>query len=306
MALDNAETLSDPGPLGDTLERAPDSAPLSVSLNTKFESGIPPARLRAESEAITASEPELTLDNGVARMELALVGVTRTEANLGLLIRGLKHLSAGALAAREANTELMHELDELRTQLARNYDEEQAMRFRMGQLEQLLDVIRHESSRERSFLLEQQDLFLVQILTDHERQVGELRRQLQEVATHKADALELAELTAQRDQAREYATRCERERDAAWHELSSGHAPSPSSVPAVTLRRHVTPSPLPAEALNPAAAQTSQRKSGALAIGSISLRAASAPAMPAPDTERSSSRSASGTGYSLSGEDLGE
>ena len=47
-------------------------------------------------------------------------------AHLGLLIRGLKHLADGAAAARAANTELIHELDELRAHLARNFDEEQA------------------------------------------------------------------------------------------------------------------------------------------------------------------------------------
>ncbi|MET0791278.1 MAG: hypothetical protein ABW061_07125, partial [Polyangiaceae bacterium] len=167
MALDSPEPRSDTPPLSDTLEQAPDSSPLRVSHNTHLESGIPPARLREERKEQLV--PELTLDDGVERLDLALAGVTRTEANLGLLIRGLKHLAAGAVAARAANTELIHELDELRTHLARNHDEEHALRFRMHQLEQLLDIIRHESTRERAFLIEQQDLFLVEIMNDHER-----------------------------------------------------------------------------------------------------------------------------------------
>ena len=259
MASVNADSLSDPFPLSDALERVPDSSPLRVSLNTQFESGIPPARLR---------QRELTLDDGVARMESALVSVTRTEANLGLLVRGLKHLSAGALAAREANTELMHELDELRTQLTRSFDEEQATRFRMGQLEQLLDVIRHESAREREFLIEQQDLFLVEILSDHDRQLAEVRRQLQAATTGEQNGT-IAELTAQRDQAREYATRCERERDAAWLVLASAGAPAPSKPAATT-------------------------------IGSISLRAVKAPASAGSASDRPVS------GYSLTGEDVSE
>jgi len=288
MAPDKAATLPDTMPLSDTLERVPDSSPMRVSTNTLLESGIPPARLHHE----------LSLDEGVEQLESALANVTRTEANLGLLVRGLKHLTNGALAAREANTELVHELDALRDHLACAHEEEQALRFRSGQLEQLLDVIRHETTRERQFLIEQQDLFLVEILSDHDRQVADLRRQLSE----RRDTQEIAELKAQRDQAREYATRCERERDMAWHELATGQAGfegAPPSLPAVTVRRHATPPPLPPEAFS-----TTTSKSGAQAIGSISLRAVQVPSSAIPDTERSSERPT--TGYSLSGEDVAD
>ena len=269
MALDSAETAFDPFPLDDKLERVPDSNALRVSNNTQFESGIPPARLREE----------LSLEASEDRLELALAGVSRTEANLGQLIRGLKHLAAGAAAAREANLELVHELDELRAHLVHVNEEELALRYRMAQLEQLLDVIRHESSREREFLIEQQDLFLVEIMTDHDRQIAELRRGLRDSTNRKTDALEVAELVAQRDQAREYATRCERERDLAWHELAIGHAPT------------LTPTPTPTS--EPGAA----RKSGPTAIGSIALKAVQV-ASQIPNTERQS------TGYSLTGDDL--
>ncbi len=297
MALDNAESVLHALPLSDTLERVPDSSPLRVSSNTAFESGIPPARLREDRDALVVQDRELSLETGVDRADLALATVARTEANLGLLIRGLKHLAAGASAAREANGELMHELDGLRLHLSRSAEQEQALRFRMTQLEQLLDVIRHESSSERAFLIEQQDLFLVEILNDHERQLADLRRMLSDANARRAEASELSELIAQRDQAREYATRCERERDLAWHELATAQ-PGPSSSPAVTLRRP-TPAPEP----------SGTSKSAATAIGSISLRAVSVPAKSSPaaalasDGERSPR---SGTGYSLAGEDLGE
>src|SRR5450432_4314381 len=134
----------------------------------------------------------------------------------------------------------------------------------MTQLEQLLDVIRHESAHERAFLIEQQDLFLVEIMTDHDRQVADLRRSLREAVTRKTDAHEVAELIAQRDQAREYATRCEHERDLAWQELATGHAPT------------LTPTPTPT--MDPA------RKSGPLAIGSIALKAVQVGAQ-IPDTQ---------------------
>ncbi|HEY1532786.1 MAG TPA: hypothetical protein VGF76_02165 [Polyangiaceae bacterium] len=313
MAQENLESVSDPFALGSELEQAPDSSPLRVSLNTQFESGIPPARLR-----------DVSLAAGVERLELALAGVTRSEASLGLLIRGLKHLAAGAIAAREANTELTHELDALRAHLTRSNEEEHALRFRMGQLEQLLDVIRHETTRERAFLIEQQDLFLVEIMSDHDRQLAELRRSFKEGAARSFDVRqrELEELTAQRDQAREYATRCERERDAAWLELSASEAtPVPATSrrhntpPAVTTRRP-TPPPLPTAlpvAADPAEVSAdelrgSSTKSSPKAIGSISLRPVQVPATEAAslDSERTAERSISGTGYSLTSKDIAD
>lgn len=272
MALESPDTTFDPFPAGSQLERVPDSSPLRVSTNTQYESGIPPARIREE----------LSLRASEERVELALAGVSRTEANLGQLIRGLKHLATGAAAAQAANLELVHELDELRAHLVYVNEEEVALRYRMTQLEQLLDVIRHESSRERDFLIEQQDLFLVEIMSDHDRQLADLRRSLREASNRKTDAHEIAELVAQRDQAREYATRCERERDLAWQELASDHSPT------------LTPTPTP----TPTSESGTARKSGPTAIGSISLKAVPISAAQLPDTERQA------TGYSLSGDDI--
>ena len=200
MALDSAESTFDPFPAGNQLDRAPDSSSLRVSTNTQHESGIPPARARQE----------LALERSDEHLELALAGVSRTEANLGQLLRGLKHLASGAAAAREANLELLHELDELRAHLIHVNEEEVTLRHRMAQLEQLLDMMRHESGRERQFLIEQQDLFLVEILSDHERQIAQLHGTLREAVSRKTDVVALTELIAQRDQARDYATRCER------------------------------------------------------------------------------------------------
>jgi hypothetical protein len=165
-------------------------------------------------------------------------------------------------------------------------EEEVALRYRMSQLEQLLGVIRHESAREREFLIEQQDLFLVEIMSDHDRQIADLRRNLRATAaSNKNDAREheIAELVAQRDQAREYATRCERERDLAWQELASGRAQDVTPTP--------TPTPTPTSDAN------ATRKSGATAIGSIALKAVQVGSQ-IPDTERQP------TGYSLTGDEI--
>ncbi len=302
MALENAESTFGDFARGNGGQPAPDSGPLRVSLNTQFESGIPPARVRDEG----------LLENGIERMEMALASVTRTEANLGLLIRGLKHLAAGALAAREANAELTQELDQLRTDLTRRNEAEHSLRFRLSHVEQLLDVVRHEGAREREFLIEQQDLFLVEILTDHERQVADLQRALVEGPPRPVESpqqREIEELTAQRDQARDYALRCERERDAAWSELAASETtPAP-----VTVQRYATPAPerslTPPPLEAPAAAETDfsevsdaelfgpQRKSSATAIGSISLRAVQVPASHVSGTQLERAAPASGANH---------
>jgi hypothetical protein len=123
---------------------------------------------------------------------------------------------------------------------------------------------------------------LVEIMSDHDRQVADLRRSLREAPKRKADDTERAELIAQRDQAREYATRCERERDLAWQELATGHAPT------------LTPTPSPTA---PSSEPSVARKSGPMAIGSIALKAVSL-ASQIPDTERRA------TGYSLAGDEV--
>lgn len=272
MALENAESLSDPFPSSDTREREPDSSPLRVSQNTLFESGIPPARQRHE----------LNLESGLERLETVLAEVGRSEINLGLLVRGLKHLGSSALAAREANDELMQELDALRDQLARRSEEERAAQVRTSHLERMLEVIRNETERERAFLIEQQDLFLTEILTDHDRQISELRRALGEPSEPANESERIAELIAQRDQAREYATRCERERDQAWHELAIGE-----STPAVTMRKP-TPPPMPSDDTLPTIVPPpSGPNASAQPIAAIALRPAPLPA-----------------GYSVSGDEV--
>jgi len=277
MAPETPESHSVPLEPGDFLDPFPGSSSLRVSPNTLFESGIPPAREHASAPGDAPLELALTLEGGVERLEVALSNAVRTEANLGLLLRGLKHLSASAQTARAANDELMHELDELRSHLTRSQEEEHALRFRMSQLEQLLDVVRHETTHERAFMIEQQDLFLVEILTDHERQLGELHQQLRASKQNEIDAQKLEELIAQRDQAREYATRCERERDSAWQELASATAP---------------------------AERVQRSPSAATAIGSVNLRTVAVPAASAaPDTERSERPP---TSYSVSGKDVSE
>ena len=287
MALENAASLSDPLALSACPANGAASSPLKVGPNTQLESGIPAAGQSEKSEGAPLCDLAPTLEAGVQRIEAALGDALRAEANLGMLMRGMKHLATSAQAALAANGELMHELDELRSHLKRSHEEEHALRFRMSQLERTLDVVRHETSSERAFIIEQQDLFLVEILTDHERQLSELRQRIRESSQSQLAVQQAEELIAQRDQAREYATRCERERDLAWQELASA-------------------------AIAPTGDRIQRGPSGAAAIGAISLRSVSVPVVSAApdvvsaaaDTARSSERGA--TGYTLSGKELGE
>jgi hypothetical protein len=200
-------------------EPSPDSGNLRVSLKTAFESGIPPARERLTR----ASESNAAID----QLELVLVESTRAEANLGLLMRGLKHLSAGAAAAQEANSVLMQELEALRSRLGKVYESESLLKQRVQSLENVIDA----SVRERESWLVQEDAFLAGLLDEHEQKLFDVERQ------HERELAELDlsfdELRRERENARTEVMRLTYERDAAVALLnepvaSTERTPSPS------------------------------------------------------------------------------
>jgi hypothetical protein len=205
-------------------EAGPDSGDLRVSPNTAHESGIPPARDRLAR----ATDTEQALE----QLELVLVESTRAEANLGLLVRGLKHLASGAGAAREANALLLQELDTLRASVAKVHENENVLQKRVQILENALD----SAARERDSWLLQEDAFLAELLDDHEQKL---------LAVQRAHDLRLAELDEafdelrqQRDLARTEVTRLIYERDAAVALLnepiaSTERTPSPPPPSAV-------------------------------------------------------------------------
>src|SRR5688572_25449512 len=96
---------------GGVHEPSPNSSELRVSRDVKHESGIPPAR-----EGRTRDMPSAEADQ---RLEQALSDVARTEANLQSLVRGLKHLTAGATAALDSTRPLASEIDAVRGLLPR-------------------------------------------------------------------------------------------------------------------------------------------------------------------------------------------
>jgi hypothetical protein len=209
MARLSAEHGEDSG--GGTHDRSPDSTELRVSRNTKLESGIPPAREGRTRDRSRNREVE-------QRLEQTLSDVARTEANLQALVRGLKHLTAGATAALESAGPLVSEIDDIRGLVSRGDESEASLRGRILELTAELERSKVHSQRELEKFIEEEDLFLVELLDDHERRVQGLEQRVDELTTKNASA-EIDELVAQRDQAREYAMRCELERDLAWREL---------------------------------------------------------------------------------------
>ena len=204
-------------------EPSPDSGDLRVSQKTAFESGIPPARERL----VRGAESEAALD----QLELVLVESTRAEANLGLLMRGLKHLAAGAGAAQEANAVLMQELESLRIRMSKAYESETLLQQRVQTLENALDA----AARERDSWLVQEDAFLAGLLDEHEQKIFEVERN-HERRLGELD-LTLDELRHQRDSARAEVLRLTYERDAAvalLNEPAASTEPAPSPLPAAS------------------------------------------------------------------------
>jgi len=200
-------------------DAGPDSGHLRVSHNTAHESGIPPARDRLARASDT--------DAALEQLELVLVESTRAEANLGLLLRGLKHLAAGASAAQEANSILAQELEALRSRMGKVYESETLLQKRVQTLENALDA----AARERESWFLQEDAFLVGLLDEHEQKLFELGR------THERKLAELDlsfdELRRAHDNARTEVIRLTYERDAAVAILnepvaSTERTPSPS------------------------------------------------------------------------------
>jgi hypothetical protein len=158
-------------------ESSPDSGNLRVSVDTSLESGIPPARERLARRTDS--------DAALEQLELVLVESTRAEANLGLLLRGLKHLAAGAGSAQEANAVLMQELEGLRQRMTKVYESETLLKQRVQLLENTLDV----TARERESCQHERRLAELDLAFD------ELRQQYQNAKT------DVQRLTYERDAA---------------------------------------------------------------------------------------------------------
>lgn len=108
-----------------------------------------------------------------ARLQAALAASARAEASLTGLVRSMQQLGASVGGAREANESLTTELEALRAMLGGASEQQLLLQVKIEQLELVLDRTRKEHERERGFLIDQQDLFLVKLLDEQE---AELKR----------------------------------------------------------------------------------------------------------------------------------
>ena len=108
-----------------------------------------------------------------ARLQAALAASARAEASLHGLSRAIEHLGNGVGGARDANESLTLELEGLRDMLGVAGDQQSHFAQKIAQLELALDRARKEFERERAFLIDQQDAFLIKLLDEQE---AELKR----------------------------------------------------------------------------------------------------------------------------------
>jgi hypothetical protein len=194
-------------------------------------------------------------------------------------MRAIRDLSSGVSGAREANVQLMRELESMSDLLGAASERQLALRNRVTLLEQSLERAHVEAQRERAYILDQQDAFISAMMDDHEQVIADLNREL-DAARHRSSQrpliadlssrlgddsgvqseLEEAKQTverllAERDRARETLLKVQAQRDEAQAEL-------------VDLQRE---------------------RSGRAATGVSSPNLRNAPTLPPPETARSGS-----------------
>ncbi len=103
-----------------------------------------------------------------ARLQAALAANARAEASINGLFRSIQNLGSGVGGAKEANESLTHELEALRDMLSTANEQQMAFKQKVALLEQALDRARKDNERERAFLIEQQDAFIVTLMDDQE------------------------------------------------------------------------------------------------------------------------------------------
>jgi len=116
--------------------------------------------------------------HGDTRMQLAIAAGSRAEASLSGLFRAIEHLSNGAGAAREANEQLTQELEILREMLGRANEQYLASKHKISLLELALERTRRDAERDRAFLIDQHDAFIIDLMDEHD---GSLERQSAEI-----------------------------------------------------------------------------------------------------------------------------
>ncbi len=133
---------------------------------------LPPAPGVPRIERRLTPLPSLTAQSD-ARVQSAIAASARAEASLSSLFRAIQSLDSGLGGAREANELLTRELEALREMVGAANEQQLAAKQKVTLLEQALDRARKDAERERQFLTEQHDAFIVDLLDEQE---GELAR----------------------------------------------------------------------------------------------------------------------------------
>jgi hypothetical protein len=94
-------------------------------------------------------------------------------------MRAIRDLSSGVSGAREANVQLLRELEAMSDLLGAANERQLALKNRVSLLEQSLERSHVEAQRERAYILDQQDAFIAAMMDDHEQVIAELHREVE-------------------------------------------------------------------------------------------------------------------------------
>lgn len=144
-----------------------------------------PGEVPASKVAPSTTPPEHAESS--AKVQAALAASIRTDASLSGLMRAIQELARGVGGAREANEQLVRELETLRELLGASNEQLLALKNRIRELEAECERQRAELGNDKAYLTEQYDAFLADLLDDHEQATDELRRERDALQKRVAD-----------------------------------------------------------------------------------------------------------------------
>jgi len=203
-------------------------------------SGLPQSKLappRPTAPPVSAKRPaspgtapsDLGADSTVeAALEASMNATLRTTTSLSGLLDALGHFTQGIAGAQEAGERLRHELGRLRRLLAQRDEERLSLQSHILDLETQLEVARHDSDLEQSFVRDEQDRFIAALMEEYELEIQTLKEALAGQPKAQVSAVQQRELEDARDQierllaerevTRDLVQRAQRQRDEAQKE----------------------------------------------------------------------------------------
>jgi hypothetical protein len=139
-----------------------------------------PAQKHNSASDRPPSRPPGSGRDSSAHLHAALSASGRAEASLSTLMRAIRDLSSGVSGAREANVQLLRELESMSDLLGAANERQLALKNRVALLEQSLERSHIEAQRERAYILDQQDAFIAAMMDDHEQVIVELHREVEQ------------------------------------------------------------------------------------------------------------------------------